>query len=60
MPGPEATGTNKTQEVPHEHQDTPFHHESSWVLAQVAQEGGEVSIFGDTQNHLDIVLGNWP
>jgi len=36
----------ETQEVPSEHQETPFYYEGDQALAQVAQSGGGVSSLG--------------
>jgi len=42
-----------------ETEETLFHSEGDWALAQVAQGDCGVSILGDTQKLLDIVLGSW-
>ena len=47
--GSEAVGTDRTQEVLSEHQETLFHCEGDRAQAQVAQRSHGVSILGDNQ-----------
>lgn len=39
----------KIQEIPSEHQETLFHCEGHWTLAQIAQNSGGVFVLGEIQ-----------
>ncbi|KAK4817918.1 hypothetical protein QYF61_002759 [Mycteria americana] len=48
----------ETREVPSEQQETLFYCVGDWALAQIAQGGCGVSILGDVQKPLNMVLGS--
>lgn len=50
--GQDAKGMNCTEEAPSEHQQTLFDCEGGQVLAQAAQAGSGISLFGEIQSHL--------
>lgn len=47
------------QEVLSDHQEIFLYYKSDQTLAHVSQGGCGVSLLGDTQNHVDMVLCNW-